>query len=149
MNSFQNDNFLPTRSFTSPIVGVAVLIRRNNKLLLGKRRCVRGFGTWSSPGGHLEPSETFADCARREVDEEVGVTIANLQLCTITNDIFHESFEHYVTVVMTADYVGGHASVREPDVFVEWKWFNWDRLPEPLCMYLRTLVETGFNPFLK
>ena len=34
-----------------------------------------GTGAWGLPGGGLEPHESLADCARREVLEETGVTV--------------------------------------------------------------------------
>lgn len=33
------------------------------------------------PGGHVEPGETFAQSAVREVHEETGITITGLRLC--------------------------------------------------------------------
>lgn len=39
---------------SSPRIGVGVLIFRDGKLLLGKRRGSHGAGDWSAPGGHLE-----------------------------------------------------------------------------------------------
>lgn len=34
-----------------------------------------GTGVWGLPGGGLEPHESLADCARREVFEETGITV--------------------------------------------------------------------------
>ena len=35
------------------------------------------------PGGHVEPKESFVDSVIREVKEETGLDIANVQLCGI------------------------------------------------------------------
>jgi 8-oxo-dGTP pyrophosphatase MutT (NUDIX family) len=46
----------------------------------GKYLLVKGFtGKWSFPKGHREIGETPYDCAKREIYEETGVTIDNIQ----------------------------------------------------------------------
>jgi len=50
-----------------PLIGVAVIVIKENRVLLGKRKNSHGSGTWAFPGGHLEFNESIEDCARREV----------------------------------------------------------------------------------
>ena len=128
-----------------PSVGLAVIIKKGNTTLLGKRRGSHGEGTWNCPGGHLEYGESFEDCARREVKEETGLSVINLKLLTATNDMFTKEDKHYITLFMTADYVSGTPVVMEPEKCDEWKWFAWDDLPEPLFLPLQNLVRQGFN----
>ena len=129
-----------------PKIGVGVIIRKGNKVLLGKRRNAHGAGTWSFPGGHLELNEEIEDCAKREVMEETGLKIKNLKRVAFTNDIFGNNL-HYVTLYVLADYDSGEARVMEPDKCEIWQWFDWNKLPEPLFLPIQNLVETGFNPF--
>ena len=49
-----------------PRVGVAVLLLREGKLLLGQRLSPHGAGTWAPPGGYLEFGESLDACARRD-----------------------------------------------------------------------------------
>ena len=46
-----------------PKVGTAIIITRDNKILLMKRRGPHGAGTWSPPGGHLDFGESPEQCA--------------------------------------------------------------------------------------
>ncbi len=127
-----------------PQVGVGVLIVKNNKVLLGKRKNAHGEGTWCPPGGHLEFGESFEDCARRETFEETGISIKNIRFITATNDIFSEE-KHYITLCLIADYDGGEAIVKEPDKCESWQWFFWNNLPRPLFLPTIHLIKQGFT----
>ena len=41
-----------------PVVGVGVLIMKDGKVLLGRRKNILGDGEFSCPGGHLEYMES-------------------------------------------------------------------------------------------
>lgn len=128
-----------------PKVGVGVLIKKDNKILLGKRKGAHDEGTWCPPGGHLEFKETLENCAIRETLEETGIKIKNIQFATATNDIFEKDNKHYITIFMTADYESGNIEIMEPDKCDEWKWFSWENLPSPLMTPMENLLKTNFN----
>ncbi len=44
-----------------PHVGVAIIVVKGNRVLLGKRKNTHGSGTWQFPGGHLEFNESIED----------------------------------------------------------------------------------------
>lgn len=62
----------------------------------------RVLDTWALPGGHLEFGETFDTCAVREVSEETGQEIHDVQFQTAVNNVFEVEKKHYVTVLMSA-----------------------------------------------
>src|SRR5689334_21244791 len=103
-----------------PFVGVAAIIVRQGAVLLGKRVSGHGAGRWQFPGGHLEFGESVEDCARREVLEETGLSLANLRPGPFTNDFFADEGRHYVTLFVVADYAGGTPEVREPHKCERW-----------------------------
>jgi 8-oxo-dGTP diphosphatase len=129
-----------------PRVGVGILIIKDGKVLLGKRKASHGIGTWCPPGGHLEFGESMEDCARREVLEETGMKIKNLRFATATNDVFVEDGKHYITLHILAELDSGEPKVVEPDKIDSWEWFPWDNLPEPLFLPMVNLVKLGFRP---
>lgn len=124
-----------------PLVGVAVVVCRDNKFLLGKRRSSHGAGCWQFPGGHLEFNESIEACAAREIFEETGITIKNMRLATFTNDIFENEDKHYVTLFVIGDHDAGEAEVKEPDKCEEWGWFKPDNLPSPLFLPIMNLFK--------
>ncbi|MCL4374707.1 NUDIX hydrolase [Patescibacteria group bacterium] len=115
-------------------VGIGILILRGKDILLGRRISGHRSGTWQTAGGHLEFGESFNDCVRREIDEEVGIKVTNIRQVIATNDIFHQEHKHYVSVFMACDYVSGDPIAREPDKCSEWRWFPKDKLPSPLFL---------------
>jgi 8-oxo-dGTP diphosphatase len=129
-----------------PKVGLGVVIVKDGKVLLGKRKNAHGEGTWGFPGGHLEFGESYEDCARRETTEEADITIKNIRFVTATNDVFVEEDKHYITVYMLADYDSGEIKNMEPYKLESWEWFTWDNLPQPLFLPIEHLIATGFRP---
>ena len=128
-----------------PSVGVAVIIIKDKKVLLGKRKNSHGAGSWAFPGGHLEFNESIEECAKREVFEETGLHIKNISYATFTNDIFIKEQKHYVTLFVTADYDHGDIELKEPDKCEVWDWFQWDKLPEPKFLSLENLLQQGYR----
>jgi 8-oxo-dGTP diphosphatase len=130
-----------------PKVGIGVIVIKDNKVLLGKRKNTHGEGSWCFPGGHLELNEKIEDCAIREVKEEVGIEIKNLRMGIFTNDIFKKEKKHYITLFVIADYSFGTAKVMELEKCERWDWFEWNKLPKPLFLPIKNLLKQKFNPF--
>lgn len=65
-------------------VGVGVFVVKDGKVLLGKRKNAHGTDEYGGPGGHLQYGETAEQTALREIAEECGIKVKNLQmLCTL------------------------------------------------------------------
>lgn len=126
-------------------VGIGVIIVKNGKVLLGKRKNAHGEGSWCFPGGHLEFNESWEDCAIRETKEETDLSIKNIRFATATNDIFPIEEKHYITIFMLADYASGELKIMEADKCEKWEWFDWNNLPKPLFIPIRNLLKTNFK----
>lgn len=62
-------------------VAVGILIRPNGDFLMTTRPAGKAYaGHWEFPGGKLETNETVVDALRRELIEEIGVTIQDVQV---------------------------------------------------------------------
>jgi ADP-ribose pyrophosphatase YjhB (NUDIX family) len=128
-----------------PLVGVAVVVCRGGRFLLGKRKNSHGSGCWQFPGGHLEFQETIEQCAAREIFEETGLRIKNVRFGPYTNDFFHQEQKHYITLFVIADHDSGEVSLKEPEKCETWQWFYPDRLPQPLFLPIENLFKRGIS----
>ena len=113
-----------------PKVGVGVMIFKGGKILLGKRKGAHGDGEYAFPGGHLEYTESFEDCARREVGEECGIKIKNIQFQLLANLTMYAP-KHYVHVGLLAEWESGEPELLEPERSESWGWYDLDELPQP------------------
>ena len=72
-----------TRKHTE--VAVGILIRADGALLLSTRPEGKAYaGYWEFPGGKIEAGETVTEALRRELIEELGVTIADAHEWKVT-----------------------------------------------------------------
>ena len=131
--------------YKRPLVGVAVIVIKDNRVLLGKRKNAHGSGTWAFPGGHLEYDESIEECAGREVFEETGIQIENVRRGPYTNDIFADEGKHYVTLFVTADYKSGEPVVKEPHKCEKWAWCRWPPDVHPCFLPIKNLLKQNFN----
>ena len=128
-----------------PYIGVAIIVIKDGKVLLGKRKNSHGSGTWHFPGGHLEFNESIEACARREVLEETGLRIKNIRLGPYTNDMFAKEQKHYITLFAVAEYDSGVLELKEPEKCETWDWFEWARLPQPSFLSIQNLLKLNFK----
>jgi len=127
-------------------VGVSVLVRNGDQVLLEKREHTHGEGTWGPPSGHIDFGEKPEETAIRESLEETGVTISEVKFRAITNDVFEKEHKHYITIWMDATYVSGDPQVKAPEEESEVGWFHWRALPHPLFLPLANLIEGKTYP---
>lgn len=80
----------------SAVVGV-VIYRDNGDIFLIKSR--RWADKWLIPGGHIEFGEKMEDATRREVKEETGLDISNIEFFDVGEGIFPPEFhkkKHFI-----------------------------------------------------
>ena len=124
-----------------PKVGIGVMIFKDGKILLAKRKSAHGTGEYAFPGGHLEYMESFEDCAKRETREEAGIEITNIRFQLVAN-IFEYAPKHYVHINLMADWLSGEPTVLEPEKSENWGWYDIDNLPTPLFKTIPRTIES-------
>lgn len=123
-----------------PKVGVGVMIIKNDKVLLGKRKGSHGEGEYAFPGGHLEYGESFENCGKRETKEEAGIEIKNIRFQFLAN-ILKYAQKHYVHIGLIADWEKGEPEVLEREKCESWAWYELNKLPKPLFEMTKLAFE--------
>lgn len=94
-----------------PKAAASAAILRGNEVLLVERGKGARAGTWSFPGGHIEPGETAADAARREVREETGLDVDLVELVGVRDVVVRDREgrlrAHYLLAVYAARWQSG------------------------------------------
>jgi 8-oxo-dGTP diphosphatase len=121
-------------------VGIGVMIMKDGKVLLGKRKGKHGAGEYAWPGGHFEYMESFTDSAKREVMEETGMEIDNIRFLRLAN-LKEYAPKHYVDIGLIADWKSGEPQLLEPEKCESWGWYEIDNLPKPLFATVDTFIE--------
>ena len=112
-------------------VGIGILVVKDGKILLGKRRGSHGAGEYAGTGGHLEYMESIFECAKRETLEETGIAITNLRLLCVGN-VKRYAPKHYLEIGLLADWESGEPTVIEANKVESWGWYDPANLPTPL-----------------
>jgi len=83
-----------------------VFVIRDGKILLIDKKTGLGRGKVNGPGGKVETGESPEDCAVRECQEELGITVSALQYCGQHRFQFVDGYSLLVWVYRTEQFEG-------------------------------------------
>ena len=83
-----------------------VFVIRDGQILLINKKTGLGKGKVNGPGGKVEQDEHPEACAIRECQEELQITVSNLQYCGQHRFQFVDGYSIHVWVYRTAEYEG-------------------------------------------
>lgn len=120
-----------------PGVGVGLAILRDGQLLLCRRLKAPEAGYWSIPGGKVDHLESSLAAARREAEEETGLTIGEVEFLCYSEYIDTEERHHWVSLIFVARDTRGEPALTEPDKLSDIGWFYPDNLPAPISAFAK------------
>ncbi len=138
-----SDRTYPAR----PILAASVAVFRDGRALVAARAKPPLRGLFSLPGGLVEPGETLAEAALRELREEVGVEAAMVGFVDHVEVIERDADErvrlHFVICAHAARWVSGEPTTG--DEALEVRWVTPDEIPGlPTTPGLPALLEKAF-----
>ncbi len=123
----------------APGVGCGAAILRDGRLLLVKRLRPPEAGCWSLPGGKVDFGERVEDAIRREIAEELGVTIV-LERPLVLVEMIGLEDQHWISPVHLARIVAGEPCNREPEKHAGVMWADLEAPPAPLALAAREAI---------
>lgn len=119
----------------------------NLKILLVQRKFSPYKGKWALPGGFLHDKEPLEIGAKREVEEETGLKVENLQQIKAFGAPDRDPRGRTVTIVFWS-HIYSEEKVKGRDDAADAKWFAVKDLPE-LAFDHKKIIEAAIKQFWK
>lgn len=126
------------------LIGTVVIVLKDDKVLLGKRKNSYKSGWYGVPGGRVEDGEDLMDCAKRELQEETGIKTNNLEYVGVVRDVQEGySFIHFGFLFRANKEV---VKITEPEKCSSWEWFDPKQIPTKTLVGHSAVIDMLIKP---
>jgi 8-oxo-dGTP pyrophosphatase MutT (NUDIX family) len=131
------------QEFPLACVGAFVFNDKGEVLLVKSRKW---FGKWGIPGGKIHYGEKMVDALKREVREEVGISVKDARPLALWDCVFSKQFfnkkAHFVFIDFACRISGRKQPKADGDELQECKWVSLEKaLKMPLEPFARKAVK--------
>lgn len=110
----------------------AVIFRKannENEILFIQRKNEPFKGKWALPGGFVDENEGLQEAARRELKEETGLEVTDLEQLGAFGKPYRDPRHHTVSIAYIG-FAADNAEAIGADDATDAKWFSVKKLPE-------------------
>ncbi|MGE7370945.1 NUDIX domain-containing protein [Neorhizobium sp. NPDC001467] len=119
-----------------PGVGCGLVIQNaEGKVLLYRRVKAPEAGYWNIVGGKVDQMEHSSEAARREAQEETGLSIGSVEFLCAVEALVEADRQHWISLIYLTREFSGEPQLAEPDKLSEMGWFDLSDLPQPLSVF--------------
>jgi len=127
--------------FVDPKVAAAVLVTREDSVLLVRRVNEPFRGKWTLPAGFVNGGEDPAEAAQRECLEETGLSVRVTRVYDIVSGREHQRGADFV-IVYQAEFVSGEMQADDDADAVEW--FDKSNLPPLAFLATQKVLQSYY-----
>ena len=127
------------KKYKSPILTVDGVIFEKGKILLVKRAVYPFQGYWVLPGGHVNYTEKVEEATKREMKEELGVSVKIKKLIGVYSDPKRDPRYHTVSAVYLCQRIRGKIKLNQEGS--EFKFFPLKNLPRKIGFDHRKIIN--------
>jgi 8-oxo-dGTP diphosphatase len=123
-------------------VATLVFVLEGEDILLIEKKRGLGEGKVNGPGGKVDPGETVEQCAIRECQEELGITVRDLERLGEHRFQFTDGYSIHCWVFRTSNYAG--TAIETPEAAPLWtaiKAIPFERMWADDRIWLPLLIE--------
>lgn len=122
-------------------IGVVLIVvdAETNKILLGERKNAYKSGYFGLPGGRIETKETTRQAIAREIEEETGLKVGDIEYVGVVREL--QGAYNFITFAMTTSTFSGELENKEPHKCKGWEWYSLDNLPEKILPGHKALLD--------
>lgn len=122
-----------------PRLTVDGLLVENGELLLVKRNIKPFKGHWVLPGGHVDYGEKVEDALRREMKEELAISVEIKKLLGVYSDPKRDPRGHRITIAFLIERIRGE--IKLDFEASDYKFFSLNRLPQKIGFDHREIIN--------
>lgn len=130
---------------TPRVVVCALIYNSQKEILLVQMK--KWNDLWTVPGGHIEWGESMEDAVKREVKEETGLSVSNIEFSSVQESIFPKDYIEDRHLIMLDFYC--QADSNEVVLNEEIQNFKWLAPKEALNFNLNVSGRRLIEKFLK
>lgn len=127
-------------------IGVIIVVKKENKILLGKRLGGYMEGMYGLPGGRVETDEKLEEGAARELFEETNLESNDFTFIGVARE--NQQNYSFIHFGFLAENITGELKNQEVEKCEGWEWLEVNNLPANILPGHLAIIEMYINPSL-